>query len=143
MLARKLAIVYAEYQKRTPDQKHLQPGGEVPDQVTQTCHRSVRVHAKGASNHSYRIAPPMQPHYDDYDDDGDDLEHEKELGLSKTTVIFTRYNCKKCNPAEEHSPTATLPTPTELWWQNYSKVPDGCPLCHKVLFLRGNSSSPH
>lgn len=68
-------------------------------------------------------------------DDEDDVDHEATAKeIAKSTMIVVRSYCHSCLPDESDAPI-----PTELTWKPLEKVPDDCPLCHKILFKKASA----
>jgi hypothetical protein len=61
--------------------------------------------------------------------------------LNKVILIITRSLCTSSCCRFSDKEAAKLNSPTSLWWKNDRKVPDDCPICHKVLFHKQGQSS--
>ncbi|KAL6703073.1 hypothetical protein ACN47E_010210 [Coniothyrium glycines] len=64
---------------------------------------------------------------------GNDSDTEA-MGLEATTFVINRHFCNSCN--NKMGATTSLASITSISWTAADKGPDGCPICHKVLFKR-------
>jgi hypothetical protein len=97
---------------------------------------SKTLHSFDLQNSSYEIcSPSLGPMFGD-EDDGD--EHEDTFDSRGATFVIERTICSACGGSlEDHALPAGLATPTEIWWHSHKNAPDDCPMCHRVLFLKG------
>lgn len=156
MLAVELAQVYSDYLKCciTPE--------VLGDQETAVERRyliptDIYVHKRNAQQSSYQVES-----LDRYvslafqqDNEGSDTDHDEDflpdsVQFRKLFPVIIRKICTDCcitstqigstltPPGPPLIPTP-LTNPTSLWWRNTPKIPDGCPICHRVLFRKDNA----
>ncbi|KAH9863091.1 hypothetical protein IAQ61_009368 [Plenodomus lingam] len=141
-----LAELYARYIKETSERGPSLRMHRRPNLVSV----SVRVHERDAMASEYKIPSP-RPHpsyYNNEDEDEDEEEEEKDEDddqkldndLSMLFFVITRTPCMSpCCVVAGKERTKRLPVPRAVRWRNDEKVPDGCPVCHKVLFLKSEA----
>ncbi|KAF1828855.1 hypothetical protein BDW02DRAFT_651777 [Decorospora gaudefroyi] len=148
-LSLELARIYSEYQSHIdPAEEHRQEAHEIQERP-RFMPTSITVHESDINNTSHKVNP-LDRHLslmfgdgEDIDDDDDDNDSnsndQNEKQLNKLTLIITRNVCTSCCTIKDDE-VATLKPPETLWWQNDRKVPDDCPVCHKVLFHKDGRS---
>ncbi|KAL1796165.1 hypothetical protein ACET3X_004705 [Alternaria dauci] len=141
-----LSRIYSEYLKQ-------RAATEEPEETETTLQQyfvnaRIRVHKKNSKQSSFRIesldryvAHILQGLEDDDSDAGDEESNtQNDVLLRSLFPIITRKMCEACC-TEDSTVPSSVPVPTSLWWKDSRKIPDDCPICHKVLFHKGNSSS--
>lgn len=137
-----LAELYTLYLKEAP---RLAPDPPT-EQRANIVPTSVLMHERDAMATEYKISSP-QHHMLYYDEDDEDDEHTPEIDGAVAFFVITRNPCMKpCCIFAGKERAKELPVPSALRWRNDAKIPDACPVCHKVLFLKNknetNSSIP-
>lgn len=104
------------------------------DLDTEFVHTSAVIHKQSIKATSYQIETPHM-FRNSSDESEDDMSTPD---VEATTFVINRSLCmKNCDIDEEDA--KDLPNPKFLWWKDGQKVPDACPICHKVLFKSGRA----
>ncbi|KAH8710203.1 hypothetical protein GQ44DRAFT_714546 [Phaeosphaeriaceae sp. PMI808] len=125
LLSRKLANVYAEYLENMSQAD----AGETAESGMRVTHITLRIHAHNFEDSSYEIESPMGVKFGE--DDESDGEQDVD-DMTNCTFVIGRSFCVTCCSDEIRN--KALKTVTELHWFGHASSPDGCPVCHKVLF---------
>ena len=97
--------------------------------ITSIMHVSATVH-KHTDTKAYAVA---MPHSHVAPDDSDE-EDTGYLSNDRKIFFLTRTKCRKCATSETTPDFHELPE--YLAWNDLKTVPDGCPICQKVLFKK-------
>lgn len=106
----------------------------------------INVHTFEDEHTSYDIDPPFRTYAPldiDFSEDDDDYDEDEDAATSKLLkdTVFTIFRractlgCSRACQAQRRDMQG-LPLIQSLSWRNTKEVPDACPLCHKVLFLK-------
>lgn len=123
-----LAVVYAQYLESPRNACSLQ-------RIPQVMLTSVLVHERDAKAGIHEIPRPKIPAVCD-DSDNDDSRFGRP-DLTWLMFVVTRRLCmSSCCTIVRTERVKELLVPNALRWRTHMKVPDACPVCHKVLFLK-------
>jgi hypothetical protein len=128
LLARKLIDILAQH--KTYKSLHVANTSlpnTAPDKVPDQIEGWVRIHKHTMADTSHVITPPWVP---DHLEEEEVDEDTTTSGIAKSIFVVERTYCNKCIDGTK----STAATPSELTWKSRDKIPDDCPLCHKVLF---------
>ncbi|RII22451.1 hypothetical protein CUC08_Gglean000075 [Alternaria sp. MG1] len=147
MLGAKLSRVYSEYMRHHGTEKEPEQSESYREQCFVDAH--ISIHKKNPRQSSFRIGSldRFLAHSQD-DGTGDDSDAEDEESdhvsgtlLSRLFPIISRKMCEHC--CTEHTTVpSSIPVATSLWWKDSRKIPDDCPICHKVLFHKAHLFQP-
>jgi hypothetical protein len=112
------------------------PVGLLNSPIGAIVHVSATVHRKDVDAKGYTVP---QPHVYVEDFVGADEDEDASDGskLESKTFFLTRTRCANCVTAEEEAHFERLPE--YITWTDSRSVPDGCPVCQKVLFKKAGS----
>jgi hypothetical protein len=111
-------------------------------QLATIVHVAATIH-KGDLDAKGYVVP--QPHIytagipGDSDEDDDDASDGSRSSFEGKTFFLTRNRCAEC--AEPDGPSGFHGLPEYITWTDSKNVPDGCPICQKVLFKKGSQGS--
>jgi hypothetical protein len=98
------------------------------------------VHDRDLDSRGYNVAMPYL--LGGNPDDSDDESSEDPLIEERKTFFLTRTRCTKCATSAETPGFHGLPE--FITWKDVKNVPDGCPICQKVLFTKSDQKvRPH
>ncbi|CAN9283109.1 unnamed protein product [Alternaria alternata] len=139
ILGAELSRVYSEYMRHHGTEKEPEQSETYREQHFLDAH--ISVHKKNPKQSSFRIESldrflahsPDDATGDDSDAEGEESDHVSGTILSRLFPIISRKMCEHC--CTEHTTVPpSVPVPTSLWWKDSRKIPDDCPICHKILF---------
>jgi hypothetical protein len=140
LLAKQLKGIYRAYLAAKPSMKNASDAALPTQERFAMWETEVVIHESNADKSSLNVAPPRRirysaagPHTGEDDDD--------EINSAARTLIISRIACIGCFEAESKK-KKKLPGLKSVSWNNVSKIPDDCPLCHRVLFRKQVSSLP-
>ena len=147
MLGAELSRVYSGYVRHYGTETELEQSETYREQYFVDAH--ISVHEKNPKQSSFRIESldRFLAHSPD-DATGDDSDAEVEESdqvsgalLSRLFPIVSRKMCEHC--CTEHTTIPpSVPVPILLWWKDSRKIPDDCPICHKMLFHKDHPFQP-
>jgi hypothetical protein len=146
-LGAELSRVYSEYMKHHGTKKEPEQSDIYREQCFVDAH--ISIHKKNPRQVSFRIGSLDQflahsqddAASDDSDAEDEDSDHVSGTLLSRLFPIISRKMCEHC--CTEHTTVpSSIPVPTSLWWKDSRKIPDDCPICHKVLFHKAHLFQP-
>jgi hypothetical protein len=92
----------------------------------------VTVHEADLDAKSYRVRPPVSDGGDP--SDSEDADTEAVPVKERKIYFMTRMRCTHCASDNSRSDVGELPE--YITWGDEKNVPDGCPICRKVLFKK-------
>ncbi|KAG9189915.1 hypothetical protein G6011_06783 [Alternaria panax] len=141
-----LGRIYSEYLKdRTRTEE---PGSEQKAASSRQnfVSANISVHNKNPNPLSFEIASldrflayAYQVEEDNSDLDGDESDTSDDVILANLFLVITRNMCGTCHPKDVTVLPNSVPDPVSLWWTSSRKIPDDCPICHKILFHKGSN----
>ena len=144
IIAAELVSVYASYHKN--DAETVSEPSVFSD-PTHFLYPSTKIHKSKLHSTSVevsyldRMPPSIDTDGDGEDDDGNDNNHERTDDINNAIIILSRSICDRCfKNSEISNGVRSAETPTQLWWKDKRKVPDGCPICNSVLFCKDVSN---
>jgi len=138
MLAAELARVYASYRKN--DAETMSEPSVFSD-LPYFLYPSTKIHESNLHSTSVEVSyldrmPPSKEDGED-DEDGNEKNHKWTDEIKNAIIILSRSICDRClKKSEIQIGVRSAETPTQLWWTDKRKVPDGCPICNSVLFRK-------
>jgi hypothetical protein len=147
MLGAELSRVYPEYMRNHGIEKEPEQSETYREQYFIDAH--ISVHKKNPKQSSFRIESldrflahsPHEATGDDSDAGDEKSDHVSDALLSRLFPIISRKMCEHCC-TEQTTVPSSVPVPTSLWWKDSRKIPDDCPICHKILFHKDHPFQP-
>lgn len=102
----------------------------------------ISIHAGKPPSSSYDIVTPRNWRDPEYDESDEDEEDDADTFVKKTNFLVYRRACDLCCRGKHDDKSLdmeNLPAIEMLSWRETRQIPDGCPLCHKVLFKTDQS----
>ncbi|CAN9171051.1 unnamed protein product [Alternaria alternata] len=147
MLGAELSRVYSEYMRHHGTEREPEQSETYREQHFVDAH--ISVHKQNPKQSSFRIESldrflahsPDDATGDDNDAEDEESDHVSDALLSRLFPIISRKMCEHC--CIEHTTVPpSIPAPTSLWWKDSRKIPDDCPICHKILFHKDHPFQP-
>ncbi|CAN9319449.1 unnamed protein product [Alternaria alternata] len=147
MLGAELSRVYPEYMRNHGIEKEPEQSETYREQYFIDAH--ISVHKKNPKQSSFRIESLdrflahslHEATGDDSDAEDEKSDHVSDALLSRLFPIISRKMCEHCC-TEQTTVPSSVPVPTSLWWKDSRKIPDDCPICHKILFHKDHPFQP-
>jgi hypothetical protein len=137
LLATKLAEVYIQYAEAGAPSISANEKADDEDGPIPVFHTIINVHTEDRNEVSYKIPPPMYGMLVDESDD--DASEASETDGIRRVLLIQRASCRApCCAAKQVD--GALPAIHEVTWLDEVKVPDHCPVCHRILFFKSRYS---
>lgn len=137
IISRTLVDLYTGYLAERISQQNYDKKLEAVCTQSRLVFASVNVHERDVTETSYEIVPPVAKANSFNGIVDDELDFDSE----RMTFMVTRMICTACCDIGVER-IRSLPVPKALWWRNDAKIPDGCPICHKILYTKGKTRYP-
>lgn len=85
--------------------------------------------------YSYEFTATDETDEDDPEDDGFVDAKRAPAVVAGKTIMVKRKTCRGCC-AEPTSYVQSLTTPEYVFWPDNKKIPDNCPKCRRILFMK-------
>ncbi|KAB2098974.1 hypothetical protein AG0111_0g12844 [Alternaria gaisen] len=147
MLGAEFSRVYSEYMRHYGTEKESEQSETYREQYFVDAH--ISVHEKNPKQSFFRIESsnrflahsPDDATGDDSDAEDEESDYVSGTLLSRLFPVISRKMCEHC--CTEHTIVPpSVPVPTSLWWKDSRKIPDDCPICHKILFHKNRPFQP-
>jgi hypothetical protein len=140
-LARRLRKLYRSYLAEKPVSQDAKEESTIPENdEPDICTAAVEMHKDNSKWASLMIQHPDTGHagFNSESDDGND--DDEMIDYTRKTFVISRKSCNNCYKSKKEMKSWVAPK--SIFWKNDDKMPDDCPLCHKVLFNKDQAGSP-
>jgi hypothetical protein len=110
------------------------PEPQSPSNSFMPVHISIAIHELDIDAKYYNVQPPFVDGGDPSDSEYADEEAEAPPVKDRKIYFITRMRCTHC--ASDNGRSDVGEPPEYITWSDEKNVPDGCPICRKVLFKK-------